>query len=74
MPNADWVFRVGNEEKRAHHHRHYVQFCHGLQQIESTLSPCSNMQLAQAYQEACGDEQPQFPHLFERRPDWLIKM
>ena len=20
MPNADWVFRVGTEEKRAHHH------------------------------------------------------
>ena len=27
MPNADWVFRVGAEEKRAHQHCHYVQFC-----------------------------------------------
>ena len=72
MPNADWVFRVGTEEKRAHHHRHYVQFC--LQQIESTRSPRSNKELAEAYQAAYGDEQPRFPHLFERRPDWLITM
>ena len=72
IPNADWVFRVGTEEKRAHHHRHYVQF--RLQQIESTLSSRSDKQLAEAYQAAYGDEQPQFPHLFERRPDWLITM
>ena len=68
MPNADWVFSVGT----AHHHRHYVHFC--LQQIESTRSPRSNKLLAEAYQAVSGDEQPQFPHLFERRPDWLITM
>ena len=72
LPNADWVFRVGTEEKRANHHRHYIQFC--LQQIESTRSPRCNKQLAQAYQAAYEDEQTQFPHLFERRPDWLITM
>ena len=72
IPKADWFFRVGTEEKRAHHHRHYVQFC--LQQIESTRSPRTNKQLAEAYQAASGGEKPQFPHLFERRPDWLITM
>ena len=72
MPNADWVFRIGTAEKRAPNHRHYVQFC--LQQIESTRSPRTNKQLAEAYQAASGGEKPQFPHLFERRPDWLITM
>ena len=50
MPNADWVFRVGIEEKRAYSHRPYLQFC--LQQIKSTQSPCSNKDLAKAYDAA----------------------
>ena len=43
MPNADWVFSVGANKKRAH----YVQFC--LQQIKSMLSPCTKRDLAKAY-------------------------
>ena len=72
MPNADWVFRVGTEEKRAHHHRPYLQFC--LQQIKSTRSPCSNKELAKAYNAAYGEGRVHYPTLLQRRPDWLITM
>ena len=50
MPNADWVFRVGTKEKRAHSHRPYSQF--GLQQIKiikSMQSSCSNQDLTKAW-------------------------
>ena len=64
MPNVDWVFSVGADEKRAHVHCRCVQFC--LQHIESTQSPCSNKELAAAYNAAYVDEH--FPTLFERLP------
>ena len=72
MPNANWVFCVGTEEKRAHFHRPYLQFC--LQQIKSTQSPCSNKDLAKAYIEAYREELAHYPTLFERRSVWLITM
>ena len=50
----------------------YVQFC--LQQIKSTQSPCSNKDLAKAYNAAYGKELAHYPTLFERRPDWLMTM
>ena len=45
MPNADWVFCVGTEEKRAHNcgHRSYLQFC--LKQIKLTRTPCKRKEL-----------------------------
>ena len=66
MPNADWVFRVGTEEKRAHSHRPYLQFC--LQQMKWMQSLCNKKDLAMAYDEAYGEElaREHFPTLFER--------
>ena len=49
MLNADWGFRVGAGEKRAHAHRRYVQFCLQHIELESKQSPCSNKELAAAY-------------------------
>ena len=48
-------------------HRHYLHFC--LRHIKSQ----GNKELAEAYH-ACEGEPQQFPHLFERRPDWLVVM
>ena len=51
MPNADWIFRVGTEEKSEQTHSPYLQFC--LQLIKLMLSHCSNKGLAEAYKTAC---------------------
>ena len=69
-----WVFGIGIPEKNAQSariHRQYLQFC--LRHIKSPGKPCANKELAEAYH-ACEGERPQFPHLFERRPDWLVVM
>ena len=50
MPNTDWVFLVGADEKPTHVHCPYVQFC--LQQIKSTQPPCTNKELAKVYKAA----------------------
>ena len=36
--------------------------------------PCSNKDLAKAYNAAYGEELAHYPTFFERRPDWLITM
>ena len=72
--DVDWVFGIGIPEKnaqRARIHRHYLQLC--LRHIKSHGKPCANKELAEAYH-ACAGERPQFPHLFERLPDWLVVM
>ena len=74
MPDVDWVFGVGIPEKNASSariHRHYLQFC--LRHIKSQGKPCTNKELAEAYH-VFAVERTQFPHLFERRPDWLVVM
>ena len=70
--DVDWVFGIGIPEKNAQSvriDRHYLQFC--LRHIKSHGKPCANKELAKACH-ACEWERPQFPHLFERRPDWLM--
>ena len=47
-------------------YRHYSQFC--LRHTKSQGKSCANKELTEAYH-ACEGERPQFPHLFERRPD-----
>ena len=53
MPNADWVFRVGAGGKRAHYYRPFLQFY--IPQIKSTQFPCSNKDLAKAYNTTYGE-------------------
>ena len=69
MPKAPWFFSMGTDEKLAHFHHPYLQFC--LQQIKSRQSPCSNKDIAKAYNAAYGEELAYYPTLFERRPDGL---